>query len=248
LKGLRLVLASRAESLHTPAVTDGKARQVLQLSGDDQSPARTEPQTFYRYEGKNGKVVIVDSLSKLPEDARPHAERLELGSRQPLESPAAVPTLGGQAVLGIPRDPSRGDEVGRDPGTGATRATAAAQAGTTRAADPTPTSLPSSQPEWASFGLGLGAGLLLAFGASLLAGRGDGGFQRWAIRSTLFVGVLLVCVSGYLGWTRRHAGLDGPLLASPQSLIQDARGAVEQVEQRRLAREQELEELKRLAK
>ena len=60
----------------------------LEAVGSTGDPARKRPgsgQTFYRYTDKSGKVVIVDSVDKLPKSARANAEQLELA-----EGPGAI--------------------------------------------------------------------------------------------------------------------------------------------------------------
>ncbi len=53
-------------------------------------PGDESAQTFYRYEDQSGRVVIVDSLDKLPNHARERAERVELRETPVLP---AVPSL-----------------------------------------------------------------------------------------------------------------------------------------------------------
>jgi hypothetical protein len=204
---------------------------------------RGDPQTFYRYETKGGKVVIVDSLSKLPPEAREHAERLELGlgKAQPAirtELPAPTTTHSAPAPPGA-LDPEQSQ--------GATRGDSASHG---RAEGAEPGVRPAFSLDASSFGLGLGAGVLGALALMMLAGRaaGDGAVQRWLVRGALFVSVVVLGTSAYLGWTRQHAGLGGSALASPKDLLRDAQGAVEQVKQRRAEQEQKLEELERLAR
>jgi hypothetical protein len=218
---------------------NNRERPLLSL-GDEASHVRGEPQTFYRYEDKRGKVVIVDSLSKLPPEAQQHAERLDLGVTQPV---AVTPATGGAALAEVNTAAPVPPNVAS--GLGAAEFTSNA-----------PNSAPGStlsphkfEFDSASFGLGLGAGLLLTVVLLFIGGRSDtGGVQRFIVRSALFVGVALLGSSAYLGWTRQHAGLGDAVLASPQQLMQDARGAVDQVKQRRTEQEQQLEEIKQLAK
>lgn len=220
-----------------------KGPQRLELSSSDTADTaiRGEPQTFYRYEGKGGKVVIVDSLSKLPPEAREHAERLDLGAAKP--APPKPETSSTQSAVDALLNTAQSA-----PTLGSADDKPAPHAAM-------PTELAASKRgafelDGSSFGLGLGAGLLLALGLVFVAGRSEAGgiLQRWIVRSALFVGVALLGTSAYLGWSRQHAGLGGAALATPQDLIRDAKGAVDQVQQRRLEQEKQLEEIKHLAK
>jgi hypothetical protein len=103
-----------------------------------------------------------------------------------------------------------------------------------------PTGAPAARPalDWASFGIGFGAALLLSFLLRLLPGRG-----RFLWRVVLVVGTGLLLSGLYLGLTRRAAGLQGGVLAAPSALIQDARGAVEQMNQRQKQQEEELRKI-----
>lgn len=225
-----------------------KGPQRIELSSSDaaDNPMRGEPQTFYRYEGKGGKVVIVDSLSKLPPEAREHAERLDLGAAKPVPlkateanaEPVATEGVLGALLNTAPSAPAPGSVTQPAPRPATQTEPSASKHGS------------SFEFDASSFGLGLGAGLLLALGLVFVGGRGEAGgiLQRWIVRSALCVGVVLLGTSAYLGWSRQHAGLGSAALATPQDLIRDAKGAVDQVRQRRLEQEKQLEELERLTK
>jgi hypothetical protein len=97
-------------------------------------------------------------------------------------------------------------------------------------------SLPSI--DWSSFALGFGAALLVAMVFRLLPGGG-----RWLWKLALVAGIALVLTGAYLGAVRRAAGVDGAVLAAPSALIQDAKTAVEQMNQRQKQQEEELRKL-----
>jgi hypothetical protein len=101
----------------------------------------------------------------------------------------------------------------------------------------------------ASLTLGGAGGLLigaLLFG--VLGVRTDAIIQRWMFRGALFVAFGALIAVGYLGFVRKSAGLGGSALVTPRQIVDDARGAVEQVKQKRLEQEKQLEEIQRLAK
>jgi len=144
---------------------------------------------FYRYRDASGRVVIVDSLDRVPASARSTLEHVALEApRAPsLELPES---LGGRAL------------------------------------------------HWPSFGAGaacmLLAGLVL-FG--LLRSR-----ARF-VRMLLLGSVVLLGAGAYFGWVRRTTGHDGPLLESPAALIDDARDAVQKMNERSREQERVLREL-----
>jgi hypothetical protein len=58
-------------------------------------PGDESGQTFYRYEDRSGRVVIVDSIDKLPKQARDGAERVKLREAPVLP---ALPSITGDAT------------------------------------------------------------------------------------------------------------------------------------------------------
>lgn len=89
-----------------------------------------------------------------------------------------------------------------------------------------------------SFIAGLSSALLVAL-LFMVVGRKLGRLFRGA----LVVGVLGVGVVAYFGWVRRTTGQSGDLLASPGALIEDARGAVQKLNQRTEDQQRALKEL-----
>jgi hypothetical protein len=97
------------------------------------------------------------------------------------------------------------------------------------------------RPDWASAALGFGAALLLA----LLIPRGWKGATRVAL--VLAVGALVT--GAYLATVRRSVGLEtGGAFSSPSAVIQDARDAVNKMNERQRLRDQQLEEMKKEGK
>jgi hypothetical protein len=94
--------------------------------------------------------------------------------------------------------------------------------------------------DWPSFALGFGAALLVGLLLRLVAGRGVG---RWLWRLVLVAGIGLVLTGAYLGAVRRAAGIGGGALAAPSALLQDAKTAVEQMNQRQKQQEEELRKI-----
>jgi hypothetical protein len=192
----------------------------------ESAPKRS--QVFYRYEGADGRVLIVDSKGKLPADARESAQRIELSGGAG-ETPAGDGSYNLVAPLAT-------DER--------------APADVSTAVDPSPfTALPNGFDN-ASFGAGLGVGLLLAAVLLGVFGRSSSGgfFRRIALRGALVVGLAALVGSAYFGWMRRTTGQGEGTLATPGQLIDDAKRAVEEVQQRRRDQERQLEEIDQLAK
>jgi hypothetical protein len=100
---------------------------------------------------------------------------------------------------------------------------------------------PGFRPDVASFALGFGAALLLSF----LVPRN----WRGVSRVVAVVGVVVLATGAYLGWIRRSTGGDpNAVLASPSALIQDAKAAVEKVNERQRLQQQELKEIEQESK
>lgn len=92
------------------------------------------------------------------------------------------------------------------------------------------------RPDWLSFAAGFGVALLLAALFKLLPNS-----MRFVSRMALVAGVGVLLTGLYLSLTRRASGVqDVGVLTSPSALIQDARGAVEQMNLRQKQQEEEL--------
>jgi hypothetical protein len=63
------------------------------------------------------------------------------------------------------------------------------------------------------------------------------------VRLLLLASVGLLGAGAYFGWVRRTTGHEGPLLASPAALIDDARDAVQKMNERSRQQERVLREL-----
>lgn len=152
-----------------------------------------QTQEFYRYRDNEGRVVIVDSLDRVPAKDRGAVERIQLG----------VNPQGG-------------------------RASEASEAFVM---------------DWPSFGVGFGVALLLAL---VLAG-----FSRLSspLARVLLAGVAAgVLVMAYFGWLRRSTGQSDALLASPSAVIEDARRAVDQMNQRNKKQAEDIKKVQREAR
>jgi hypothetical protein len=91
---------------------------------------------------------------------------------------------------------------------------------------------------WPSFGAGAACALLagaVIFG--LLRARAP------FVRLLLLGGVALLGAGGYFGWVRRTTGHAGPRLQSPAALIEDARSAVQKMNERSREQQRVLREL-----
>jgi len=95
------------------------------------------------------------------------------------------------------------------------------------------------RPDWASFALGFGAALLLALAFRMLPGS-----LRWLTRLALVIGVGALLTGAYLGAVRRTSGMPGAdAFAAPSALIEDAKAAVEQVNQRQKQQDEEIRKI-----
>lgn len=138
--------------------------------------------TFYRYRDPQGRVVIVDSLARVPGGSRNAVETVVLARPEPSALTVADTTIRG---LHGP-----------------------------------------------SFAAGAGCALLLT-----LAWLGLRRVGSRLLRLSLLAGLLVLGAGAYFGWLRRVSGHEGPLFASPAALIDDARSAVQKMNER--SREQE---------
>jgi hypothetical protein len=133
--------------------------------------------TFYRYHD-GGRIVIVDSLSRVPSRARGSVETLVI-ARPPESIAASLPDLSGQNL------------------------------------------------DW-------------------LAGLAWLGLRRLGqplLRYALLGGLVLLGAGAYFGWLRRVTGQSGSLVSSPALLIEDARSAVEKMNERTREQQRVLREL-----
>ncbi len=102
---------------------------------------------------------------------------------------------------------------------------------------------PKSGMHWTSFGLGIAAALLLGL-LFVCARRGSGAF----LRVGLVLGAVALLGAAYFGWIRRQSGKSESVFASPSALIDDARKAVDQANQRNREQEEILKEIEREGK
>jgi hypothetical protein len=154
-------------------------------------PEPSEGAAYYRYDD-HGRVVIVDSLARVPAAARHTAK--------PIALPAPAAPAG--ALQQIMEAPARF--------------------------------------HWPSFAAGVGCAVIVALVALSLR-RGMGRLMRYA----LVAGAVAVGAAAYFGWVRRTTGQDGALFASPKAMIDDARSAVEKMNERTREQQRVLEELQK---
>jgi len=93
---------------------------------------------------------------------------------------------------------------------------------------------------WPSFLAGASCAIVACL--LLLALRRTG---KRLLRVALVVGLTVLGVGLYLGWARRMAGDNVALVSSPSALIEDARAAVEKMNQHNLEQQRVLQELER---
>jgi hypothetical protein len=107
---------------------------------------------------------------------------------------------------------------------------------------PTPSSMKNVaawRPDWISFAVGFGVALLLAALFKVLPNG-----LRFVSRVALVLGVGVLLTGLYLGVVRGSSGVQGSsVLTSPSALIEDAKGAVEQMNLRQKQQEAELRKL-----
>lgn len=171
--------------------SDGSAASAVRAEAQAATSAVSTPPAavFYRYRDAGGRVVIVDSIDRVPPSARGTLEQIAL--EVPRASAGVLPdSIGGRSL------------------------------------------------HWPSFGAGaactLLAGLVL-FG--VLRARGP------LVRLLLLGSAALLAAGAYFGWVRRTTGHDGALLESPAALIDDARSAVQKMNERSREQERALREL-----
>jgi hypothetical protein len=143
---------------------------------------------FYRYHDESGRLVIVDSLARVPSSARGAVETVELA---PAPGLLALPTRFAQDFHGP------------------------------------------------SFIAGAAAALALGLVWLLLRRSQGGRVVRWV----LLAGVVMAGSGAYLGWVRRTTGQGDSLVASPAALIDDARSAVQKMNERSREQQQVLKDL-----
>jgi hypothetical protein len=173
--------------------SESSATNVARAKPGAEAPARSVSApgaaSFYRYRDADGRVVIVDSLDRVPASARSKLEHVALEA-PPAPAFGLPESLGGRAL------------------------------------------------HWPSFSAGaacmLLAGLVL-FGLMRSRAR--------FVRVLLLGGVVLLGTGAYFGWVRRTTGHEGPLLESPAALIDDARDAVQKMNERSRQQERVLREL-----
>jgi hypothetical protein len=96
----------------------------------------------------------------------------------------------------------------------------------------------TSELHWPSFAAG--AACVIVLGLVFVGSRR---VRSRAVRVGLSLAVLALGAAAYLGWARRLTGESEALLASPAALIQDARDAVQKMNERNREQQRVLQEL-----
>lgn len=176
-------------------------------------------QVFYRYEGHDGRVLLVDSLDKLPAEVRAKAKRISFeGSGKAAGNGTLAELL-----------------------TGSDRASDGA------ATTQSPASLASLH--LPSFALGVATGLGVFFILRWLLQPSSTSFGKRVVLSVaLTAGLAAVLGALYLGWLRRSTGQTDGLVATPTELIDDAKRTMQLVEERRKEQQRQLDDLDRATK
>ena len=105
-----------------------------------------------------------------------------------------------------------------------------------------PSALPfAARPtDFRSFALGAAAALLLVLVFRYLPRT-----MRFVLRFGIVAGLAALLMGGYFSWIRRAAGHTDGALATPQALMDDAKGAVDKLNERMRAQDRELEDIER---
>jgi hypothetical protein len=204
---------------HSARVTIARliAERVLSLRAEaslmSEPSTATPDQTFYTYEGPDGRVQLVDSLEKLPAEVRPKAKRTFFSGH----GSTGQDTLG--ALL---------------TGEAGTRETASsAQA---------PASLTFLHVPSFALGVAAGLGVFFIVRWLSSPSETSFG-KRLVLSLVLAAGLVAVLSSLYLGWLRRSTGQTDGLIATPTEVIDDAKRTMQLVEERRKAQQKQLDEL-----
>jgi hypothetical protein len=172
-------------SVRVPSSDDGAAQGAVPTPLAERVSAGDG--AFYRYHDESGRLVIVDSLARVPSSARGAVETVVLA---PAPGLIALPTRFAQDFHAP------------------------------------------------SFFAGAAATLALGL-VWLLLRRGQGRIVRFVVLAC----VVMAGSGAYLGWVRRTTGQGDSLVASPAALIDDARSAVQKMNERGREQLQVLKEL-----
>jgi hypothetical protein len=97
--------------------------------------------------------------------------------------------------------------------------------------------------DWPSFGVGFGVALVLVT-LLLILGKGS----RRLLPFAFGLGLVVLGAGAYFGWLRRTTGQDGALFASPTALVDDAKRAVEKMQQKQSEQNDLLKRIERESK
>jgi hypothetical protein len=176
-------------------------------------PAESSTREFFIYRDANGTPAVVDSLARVPEQARGSLRTVAL-PKQDNEPPRVDPALL-ERLLETPKE--------------------AVDAAVQGARDPTPR---AGGLDAASLLLGAAAGFVVAVVAGRLFKA-----PRWLLTIGVVLLVASLGSGIFFGWVRQRVGLgDGETIALPTDMVEDARNAVEALERHYAEQKRRLEE------
>lgn len=177
---------------------------------DASAKAPDDGVVYYRYEGRDGQVHLVDSLERVPKKYRAKAERLTL-------------TPPNEAVVLPAEAPTTVSKASDLPASVRVRAVSSGE-------------LRTGVRDFAAFAKHLDVpSVAVGFGGGILAFVVAGLFRRTGRllgKLALLAVVGMLVVGAYFGWLRRSAGLPGQsLISSPGAVLDDAKAARKQLEE-----------------
>lgn len=181
----------------------------------DPTPRPDPSVVIYRYPDAAGQWVYVNDLSLVPEGSRGKAETFSMSPEAP---PAAK-----KKKKKAPKE-SAADEAlataralgrqGRDAAEGVQR----------EVGDVLPFVKDLDLP---SLAVGFALALVMVLGLQLVRRTG-----RLLLKLGLVAAIFVLVAGAYFGWLRRAAGLSGGALSNPKTLVDDARKAADQMQDR----------------
>lgn len=202
---------------------------------DQNGETMSEPTTrdFYVYRERNGTPAVTDSLSRVPKYGKKSLRVITL-PRQDDDEPFLSPSLL-EKVLAAPKD-AVADVVA-----GIQEKATVEQKSAAELRPATPATGPATGFDPTSLLVGAGIGFSFALvGARLLKAPG------WIIKIGLALAVLTLCSGLYFGMMRRQLGVGkGEVFAHPGVVVEDAKKAVDSMNQRTATKEATLEQINR---
>lgn len=197
----------------------------------------TDDAVIYRYPGEGGDWIYVNDLSFVPKPHRDAAERVVLsapttaakeGEGKGLDLSGQAAALEAEVEGALQALPKKAREVGR-------QGRRSAEAAQREIGDVVPFVKELDLPSVAvGFAMALGFWLL-----SLLIRRSG----RLLFKVGLVLAMVALVAGAYFGWLRRTAGLSDGHLASPAAVVDDAKKAAKQMQDRLQKNERILKKL-----